>query len=173
VQKLEAYEFGLAYARSTGMGNADITVHPRPVSPFNWTVYVSDDERHRFAHINLVRTAPRPYQSGDGFIAKLDAPYLPRSQAIWVTRSRYGQDQKDLVRQAWNSEGLGFFRWFADLPAFEGLTESPTCAWFADLRFITPGRDVMPFRFGACREAPNAPWRAYERDATSRPLPLR
>jgi hypothetical protein len=31
------------------------------------------------------------------------------------------------------------------------------------LRFLTPGRDNLPFRFGACREEAGAPWRAYER----------
>ena len=50
--------------------DARVTVHPRPVSPFNWTVFVSDDEAHRFAHVNLVRKEPRRYQPGDGFIAQ-------------------------------------------------------------------------------------------------------
>jgi len=67
-----------------------VDAHPRPVSPFNWTVFVSDDEAHEFAHINLVRKVARRYQPGDGFIARLQAPYLPLEQAIWVTRPRYG-----------------------------------------------------------------------------------
>jgi inner membrane protein len=170
--KTEAVELGQAFARARGL-TGSVTAEPRPVSPFNWSVFVSDDEMHRFAHINLVRKEPEPYRPGDGFVARLDAPYLPKDQAIWVSRSRYGETHQDFIREAWNSDALGFFRWFATLPAFDGLTENPACAWFVDLRFATPGREPVPFQFGACREAPNAPWRAYKRDATSRPLPLR
>ena len=72
--------------RSRACADARITAHPRPVSPFNWTVFVSDDEAHRFAHVNLVRKEPRRYQPGDGFIARIDSPYMPLEQAIWVTR---------------------------------------------------------------------------------------
>jgi hypothetical protein len=32
-----------------------------------------------------------------------------------------------------------------------------------DLRFLNPGRDWVPFRYGACRESPAAPWTLYER----------
>jgi inner membrane protein len=133
------------------------------VSPFNWTVFVSDDETHRYAHVNLVRKEPRRYQPGDGFIARIDSPYLPVERAIWVTRPRYGETHQQLIREAWNSQPLAFFRWFAAVPAFDGMTEGSTCVWFADLRFLTPGRDGMPFQFGACRDSPSAPWRAYER----------
>jgi inner membrane protein len=159
VQKQRATELGLEYARSKGMQQARVTVHPRPVSPFNWTVFVSDDEAHRFAHVNLVRKEPRRYAPGDGFIARLDAAYLPPEQMIWVTRRRYGETDQALIREAWNSPDLGFFRWFADLPAFDGLSEGSTCVWFTDLRFLTPGRDGMPFRYRVCRAAPGAPWK--------------
>jgi hypothetical protein len=54
-------------------------------------------------------------------------------------------------------------RWFAAQPAYDGASTGSTCVWFLDLRFVNPGRDWVPFRFGACRETPHAPWRAYER----------
>jgi inner membrane protein len=171
--KSQAIEFGSAFARAQGLRNASVTAEPRPVSPFNWSVFVSDERTQRFAHINLVRKAAKPYRPGDGFVARLDAPYLPREQAIWASRSRYGETGDDLIHEAWNSDGLRFFRWFASLPAFDGLTENPVCAWFVDLRFATPGREAVPFQFGACREAPNAPWRPYRRNPTSPPLLLR
>jgi inner membrane protein len=147
------------------------------VSPFNWTVFVSDDEAHRFAHVNLVRKRPRRYTPGDGFVARIDSPYLPVEQAIWVARPRYGHalendGDRALIRDAWNSEPLGFFRWFAELPAFDGLSEGSACVWFVDLRFLTPGRETMPFRFGACRDAPGAPWQAYERLSETQKTPL-
>ena len=159
VQKQRALEFGLEYARATALRNALVSVHPRPVSPFNWTVFVSDDQAHRFAHVNLVRKEPRRYQGGEGFIARLNAPYLPLDQAVWVTRQRYGETESAMIRDAWNSAALAFFRWFAALPAFDGMSEGSTCVWFTDLRFITPGREGMPFRYRVCREGPASPWR--------------
>ena len=163
LQKQNALELGNDYARARGLIGARVIAHPRPVSPFNWTVFVSDDETHRYAHVNLVRKEPRRYQPGEGFVARIDSPYLPVDQAIWVTRQRYGETNQQLIREAWNSEVLAFFRWFADVPAFDGLTDGSTCVWFADLRFLTPGRDRMPFQFGACRESASAHWRGYER----------
>lgn len=161
LQKQDALHLGDEYARARGLSTARVSAHPRPVSPFNWTVFVSDDETHRYAHVNLVRKEPRRYQPGEGFVARIDSPYLPVEQAIWVSRPRYGETNQQLIREAWNSEALAFFRWFAAIPAFDGFTD--TCAWFADLRFLTPGRETMPFQFGACRENASEPWRAYER----------
>jgi inner membrane protein len=159
----EAIAFGERYAAERGLTGARVTVHPRPVSPFNWSVFVSDGEMHHVAHVNLVRSEPRRYQPGEGFIAKIDAPYLPLEQAAWTYYTRYGRtrEARALARAAWGSPPLEFFRWFADVPAFDGLSEG--CVWFVDLRFFSPGRDVMPFQFGACRSAPGARWRAFER----------
>jgi inner membrane protein len=175
VLKQGALDVGEGYAQSLRLKDARITAHPRPVSPFNWTVFVSDATEHHYAHVSLIRKEmPEPYKPGDGFIARLSAPYLPAHRAIWVQRTRYGHTDAQTGREAWNSEGLGFFRWFADLPALEGRDER--CVWFADLRFLTPGRDRVPFRFGACKEdsrsSPGSPWRAYESDPDRGARPL-
>lgn len=159
VQRQQALELGRGYVEEKNLKGARVTVHPRPVSPFNWTVFVSDEEAHRFAHVNLVRKEPRRYQPGDGFLARIDSPYMPAEQAIWVTRPRYGEVNQDLIREAWNAEELAFFRWFAAVPAFDGMSEGSTCVWFTDLRFLTPGREGMPFRYRVCREREGAPWR--------------
>jgi inner membrane protein len=159
VQQQKALGVGEQHVREKGLKGARVTVHPRPVSPFNWTVFVSDDEAHRFAHVNLARKEPRRYAPGDGFVARIDSPYLPVEQAIWVTRRRYGETDHALIREAWNAEELAFFRWFADLPAFDGMGEGSTCVWFTDLRFLTPGRETMPFRYRVCRDRPDLPWR--------------
>ncbi|HVP08944.1 MAG TPA: metal-dependent hydrolase [Burkholderiales bacterium] len=161
VQKEKALEFARGYAVRHGLAGASISAQPRAVSPFNWTVFVSDEREHRFAHVNLVRDAPRSYAPGDGFAARLDAAFLPLAMARWEARSRTGEDP--LGREAWESPPLTFFRWFAERPALDARTEHPTCFWFLDLRFLNPGRDWVPFRFGACRDGPGAPWRAYER----------
>ena len=159
VQKQRALDFGAEYAKSMALRDASVTVHPRPVSPFNWTVFVSDGEAHRFAHVNLIRQEPRRYAPGDGFIARIDSPYLPLDQAVWVTRRRYGETQAAMIREAWNADELAFFRWFAALPAFDGMSEGSSCVWFTDLRFLTPGREGMPFRYAVCREQPGSSWK--------------
>ena len=89
----------------------------------------------------------------------IDSPYLPRDRMVWVSHTRYGEMSQDFIHEAWQSDVLEFFRWFADLPAFGGITAGSRCAWFVDLRFLTPGREAMPFQYGACRDAPDAPWR--------------
>jgi inner membrane protein len=164
LQKDKALEFAGRYAAERGLRGASIAAHPRAVSPFNWTVFVSDERVHRFAHVNLVREAPRRFSPGDGFVARLDAPFQPLASAEWHTRSRYGGDEAT-ARQAWESPALAFLRWFTERPAFDGLEtgSSGTCVWFLDLRFLNPGRDWVPFRYGACRERPGAAWRAFER----------
>ncbi len=160
LQKEKALEFGERYARAQGLSSAIVTVQPRPVSPFNWTVFVSDAEAHRFADVNLIRKEPRAYRPGEGFIARLDSAYQPLSAARWEARSRFGEGAaKPLAQEAWNSPAMAVFRWFADLPAFDGVSEGSTCVWFVDLRFGTPGRDAMPFRYGACRDRSGTPWR--------------
>jgi inner membrane protein len=166
VQRQHALEFARQYADAHNLTAARVDAQPRPVSPFNWTVFVSDDERHRFAHINLVRQEPRRYRPGDGFIARVDAPYMPLAQAIWVERSRYGEVDAARGREAWNSPVLGFFRWFAAEPAYDGESNAGRCVWFVDLRFETPGRSAIPFQYGACRDGRE--WRAYERTSGAR-----
>jgi inner membrane protein len=146
VQREQALEFAQRHA----WPGARVDAQPRPVSPFNWTVFVSDEERHEFAHVNLVRTEPLRYSPGEGFIARVNAPYLPLDQAIWVRRTRYGEVDQSRSRDAWNAPAMAPYRWFAALPAFDGANER--CVWFADLRFLTPGREGTPFRYGACRE---------------------
>jgi inner membrane protein len=155
-QRQEALAFAREFAAQKGLAGARIEAHPRPVSPFNWTVFASTDTDHHFAHVNLHRSEPRAYRPGDGFVARLDAPYLPLALARWESRPRYGSE---VAKEAWESPALAVYRWFAAQPAFDGMSGGSTCVWFVDLRFLTPGRDAMPFRYGACRDAPGAPWR--------------
>jgi inner membrane protein len=157
--KDEALELGKRFAQQRGANDARVVAYPRPVSPYNWSVFVSDAQNHHYSHINLRRDAPKSFMPGDGFVAMLDAPYRPLAQARWETAARYGPDPA--AREAYDSPALAFFRWFADAPALKESGEG--CYWFQDLRFLTPGRDWLPFQFGACREGPAGPWRAFER----------
>jgi inner membrane protein len=172
VLKERALEFGRAYARAQGLHRVEVSAYPRAVSPFNWTVYVSDELAHRYAHVNLWRSEPLP--PAHDFFGRMDAAFQPLAAAHWETRSRYGESaaEQAIARAAWRSSALGFMRWFAEKPAFDGLGKGSTCAWFVDLRFVNPGRAWVPFQYGACRENASAPWRAFERleGATRRPL---
>lgn len=159
-QRDHAIAFGEQYARAHGMTNASVAAYPRPVSPFNWIVIVSDAEAHHYAQINLVRHSARIPHPGDGLVARLDAAYEPLASAHWETRTRYGEGTtKALAQEAWNAPAMAVYRWFAAQPAFDGISAGSTCVWFIDLRFFTGGRDAMPFRYGACRDAPRVPWR--------------
>jgi len=172
VLKERALDFAREYAQSQGLQKVVVTAIPRAVSPFNWTVYVSDELAHRYAHVNLRRQEPAP--AAHDFIGRMDAAFQPLALARWETGSRYGQTaaEQEVARSAWESPALGFMRWFAETPAFDGQAEGSTCVWFHDLRFVNPGREWVPFQYGACRDHATAPWRAFERldGAARRPL---
>lgn len=146
ILKEEALDF--ARARAAQVGMTEVLAEPRPVSPFNWTVFASDAEKHDVANINLIRQAPLSWHPGDGLITRLDSAYLPRQAALWRTRFRYGTEDPVRVHAAWTSDALSVLRWFAAEPAFDG--KEGDCYYFVDLRFATPGRESTPFRFGAC-----------------------
>jgi inner membrane protein len=163
VLKERALDFAREYAQSQGLQKAEVTAIPRAVSPFNWTVYVSDELAHRYAHVNLRRQEPAP--AAHDFLGRMDAAFQPLALARWETATRYGSSaaEQEVARSAWESPAFGFMRWFAEKPAFDGLGKGSTCAWFIDLRFANPGRDWLPFQYGVCRDNPAAPWRAFER----------
>jgi len=170
-----AIEWGVAYARSAGLERAVVTAQPRPVSPYNWMVVVRNGEEVRYSLINLTRRAPRRLAPDASFIERLDAPYLPLSQAQWVYASHFGSGSDQAVaREAWRQEPFRFFRWFAAYPVLYRVDAGnpSTCVWFQDLRFFTPGRGRWPFRFGMCREL-GGPWEPYQLVDDRKRIPLR
>ena len=107
-------------------------------------------------------------EAGLGLIAALDAAYQRLAAVRCETRRRYGADSAVQAhgRAAWEAPALAFFR------RFDGLTQGSDGVWFVDLRFVNPGRDWVPFRFGVCRDDEGAEWRAYQRDRALGRLPL-
>jgi inner membrane protein len=160
-----AIDFGQQYAAKDGIEAGRVTAMPRPVSPFNWTVIVEDAHGFRYAHVNLVRKEPRTVQDDDGLVARLDAAYRPLRDAQWMQAARYGNrdPQRAFAREAYAQPDFAFFRWFAAYPALLNVDigNPAGCAWFYDLRFDTPGRDTMPFRYGMCRQE-DGRWGAYQ-----------
>ena len=175
-QQQRAIAFGVEYAATHGMHEAKVSASPRPVSPYNWMVIVAERDRYHYALVNVSRRAPRavaPHSAG--FFARLDAPYLPLSQAIWVRAERYGSTpgQAALAKLAYWQAPFAFFRWFAAYPVLLRIdAHNPqTCVWFQDLRFFTPGRAEWPFRYGVCREGAG-PWQPYRLLADDRHVPV-
>jgi inner membrane protein len=116
--------------------------------------------------VNTRRTEPLRVTPADHFIRRFSAPYLPLAQAEWRSVRKYG-DPGDaaLARSAWDHPEFAFFRWFAQFPVADGIerSSSDVCVWFIDLRFATPGRETVPFRYGLCRPVEGS-WRAFRSD---------
>ncbi len=175
VLQQRAVDWGEAYARASGLTHAQVSAQPRPVSPYNWMVIVRDGEMLRYALVNLVRREPRTLAPDAGFIARLDAPYLPLAQARWVPVAQFGsKSQRAIAREAWTQRPFGFFRWFAAYPVLYRVDSGnpSTCVWFEDLRFFTPGRSGMPFRFGMCHEQGGS-WEPFQLIGQSGRAPAR
>lgn len=176
VLQQRAIEWGEEYALASGLKQAEVTAQPRPVSPFNWLVIVRSGEAVRYSFVNLVRREPLRISPESGTIARLDAAYLPLAQAQWVHATRFGSSESEraAAREAWSQPQFGFYRWFAEEPVLlrVDLGNPSTCAWFQDLRFFTPGRNVWPFRYGMCREG-NGPWELFRLDEDDLRVPIR
>lgn len=165
LQLHRATDVGQAYARAQGLEEAVVSALPRPVSPFNWMVVVATPDAYHYSFVNLRRREPRPLEPDDGFIARLDAPYLPIAMAQWERVPRFGVGaDRALAEEAFHQPGFRFFRWFAAYPVLAEVERgNPSdCVWFRDLRFLTPGRDGWPFRYGMCREAGSSEWQPYQ-----------
>jgi inner membrane protein len=176
IQRDRAAEFGADYARAAGLTAVEVSALPRPLSPFNWMVVVQERDRTHYAEVSLSRQhASNPPAPGAGFFEQLGAPYRPLADALWVTRPRYGEDagERAVAEEAWRAPAFAFFRWFANYPVFFRLDRGAdsVCAWFEDLRFITPGRAGVPFRYGMCRSAGGA-WQAHELHADGSRVPV-
>jgi inner membrane protein len=162
----QAIDFGARHALDAGMRHARVTAMPRPVSPLNWTVFVEEGGRYRYAHVNLFReTAPPEPDVDTGFIGRLDAPYRPLRDAVWIPAGIYGAvgDEIAIAREAYSQPSFRFFRWFAAYPALLRIDAGNPqgCVWFHDLRFLTPGRAATPFQYGMCREGQGA-WQPFQ-----------
>lgn len=173
-----ALDFGREFAAANGLAGDAVSALPRPISPFNWMVTVSEPTRYRYTFVNLLRTRmPQASAAEGGFLARLDAAYTPRADAKWHTRDRFGADPADIsfARAAWEQSAFAFYRWFSAMPALVRVDRGnpSTCAWFEDLRFLTPGRDTMPFRFGVCREGERSEWRVYQLTDGGKRVPAR
>jgi inner membrane protein len=170
----QAEAIGRDYARAHGMADAQVTALPRPPLPTNWTLIVSTGDQYRYAHVNLWRTSVPVVREEASLIPRIHAAFLPANQLQWLSAARYGADpaQHALAREAWNASAFAFYRWFAQFPAVYRIDRGnpSACVWFEDLRFLTPGRVGVPFRYGVCRRD-GGPWVRFRlTDDGPRPL---
>jgi len=172
--RVQAEAIGRDYARAQGMAGAQVTAIPRPPLPTNWTVVISAGDAYRYAHVNLWRTSMPVVRAQASLIPRMHAGFLPPSQLQWVPVARFGADpaRHAVAREAWNASGFAFYRWFAQFPAVYRIDRGnpSVCVWFEDLRFLTPGRVSVPFRYGLCRQD-GGPWARFRlSDDGPRPL---
>ena len=160
-----AIAFGERYVQAAQIQNAKVTALPRPPTPFNWMVIVETPEVYHYTLVSLSRTeAPLPLGADASFFTRVAAPYMPLPRALWVEAPRWGRERDSaFAREAMGQLQFEFFRWFSRYPVLlrTSVDNSGTCAWFQDLRFLTPGRASWPFRYGMCRGA-SGEWRPYE-----------
>jgi len=168
VGKNEAIALGRDHAQRQGIAAVFVDAAPRPASPFNWTVLVFDGASYHVAHLNTRRTEPLHATADDNFIHRYSAPYAPAHLAQWTRLPMFGDDAANaaLAREAWEQPGFGFFRWFAMFPLLYAVDRGQdSCAWFHDLRFTFPGRELSPFIYGMCH---GSGWSAWSLDEAGR-----
>lgn len=155
-----AKDIGLAYAQKMALIDAEISVLPQPLSPFNWQIVAMEGETY---HILLVKLASGSSATflDMSVLSKMLAVYQPLTSAKWQQLKRFGDFPVDtiLVREAWHQPALADFRRFAVFPQLDRIdySEKGVCIWFYDLRFKFP---LLPpsFRYGGCREEGSANW---------------
>lgn len=175
VGKQEAISFARSWAQQQGIEGVTVDAAPRPASPFNWTAVVFDGDAYHLSHVNTRRATQMVATDDDNFIRRFSAPYAPLAMAQWERLPKFGTESTALVREAWQHPDFAFFRWFAMYPLVHQVDTPPAvaaddaaavidgaaCVWFRDLRFTYPGRVVVPFRYGMCRNGADGNWTPY------------
>lgn len=161
----QALERGHEYAREHGIVTDGVAALPQPFSPFNWKLIVTEGPWIYQTHVNLAgHPPPVPDVFGLRWLHAVAAAYRPPPDAVWVRRHRFGEREelRELVEELWQRPDFAPFRHFAVHPALSRIDRSngATCVWFTDLRYDLP---TLPdtFRYGFCRDAPDAPWQLY------------
>jgi inner membrane protein len=111
LQKEKALEFGREYAaRPQHRRRKGRRASARGFA-WNWTVFVSDERAHHFAHVNLVRGKTADLRRRRRLRREAGCGFPAAALARWETRSRYGAD--GVAKDAWESPPFAFMRWFA------------------------------------------------------------
>lgn len=132
-----------------------LRVYGQPLSPLHRRVVVSDVEGHSWAYLKL-------FAGGKEIAAHSAAPtlwtaYRPAGEIEW-RRVLHPEAAGAFAAEVWRREEMRVYRDFAGLPYLYAVEAEgdAVCAWFADLRFMLPGRSPA-FRWGMCRH-PDDRW---------------
>lgn len=167
----QAHTFAERYMEAVGVREAKVHVLPQPLSPQNWRVIVEEPNgRMHDTLINLSRTKELKVGPDDGRVARIDALYKPRNQAVWRIYRRFGGEGVDdetqrRVRKAWYAWQEGPYGWYGRYAVFDKQYSLPAsaggvnlgCVGFIDLRYVgarhtAPGMYlVCPARGGGSR----------------------
>jgi len=98
-QQQRAIDFGKQYAASAGIGGAQVSALPRPVSPFNWLVLVQAGDVYHYSLVSLSRREPPLPAPDAGFVTRLAAQYLPLERAAWAQAERFGPSAQAALAQ--------------------------------------------------------------------------
>jgi len=153
-----ATDIARSYARANGLVADTAIALPRPLSPLHWTLVVQTPAGYRYSHVDVARRDMPVVSADDGFFARIQNVFVPVGAARWLEVSRFGTVDGNQavgvaqVRALWDDPDFAFYRSFAALPALysTSVQQGRPCATFQDLRFLSPGRDSQPFRFGIC-----------------------
>jgi inner membrane protein len=144
---------------STLVAHVNLVGHP-PLWPSAWA---------RSAPAGATTVGGLPGLPGLPAWHALASAYVAPHALVWTQRPLYGQTaaMQALAATLWARPDFDAFRRFAVHPALSGVNgpdgadgEAPQCLWFTDLRYDLPGWPDT-FRYGYCRQAADASWRAH------------
>ena len=167
--KRQALRSAAEAARSAGIETERLEALPQPFSPFNWKLIAVQGSQSHIAYINLAGHPPLlPQWQSLAPLYVMAQAYAAPERIVWQPRPVFGDDPgiKEIARQLWARSDFTAFRRFAAYPALSrvdtltGPGSPPACIWFTDLRYDMPAFPDT-FRYGYCREAPQAPWRLH------------
>jgi inner membrane protein len=161
----QAKAIGESYAKEHKLDQMSVTALPQPLSPFNWSIIISDGQVHHVGLANLASSEQLPWLTDRlGWIGRLWGAYRAQRDLAWQTHNLLGSlvAQQGTVEQAWRQPAFARFRHFAHFPVLYRLDrqDRQTCVWFTDLRYVLPGL-TPPFRYGMCRRKDVQRWHLY------------
>ena len=158
--KQQALSIGREDVRREAIPAVRVAAFPQPFSPFNWKIIVESDEYYDIGYTSL-SGGYADAGEGTGFWDQVRDTYRAPARLQWLRQSRFGAPgmEAEQVERLWHNEQLDYFRRFAELPVLYRIDREgeSICVWFTDLRYVLPFLSP-PFRYGLCREAPQAAW---------------
>jgi inner membrane protein len=156
-QQQRALAAGEAHVARHALTGTEIHALPQPLSPFNWKIIITEDDRYHVARTNVSgeRRLWPPFSMIDALKTMHEA-YQPVARIDWHQVERFGHPPSAaFAREAWQQPAFSGFRRFAEFPSLERIDAEEEgrdrCAWFMDLRFDLPA--IPPsFRFAMCQD---------------------